>query len=423
MSDRGLAHARISIERRRKDAVRNVLSRMGIALLVLAAAACGRHTQLTPWVVPAEVPESYQALYHELDVQMHRQLPLLPAVDWGAKPGGTAFGVDLLTANSSRGDALLDTSELPATILTLDRLKALGARCVTLSIQYPVLASEHPKTAELRSFYRQVAAEARRRGFVLVAEMGTASREPELSRIAANYRGLTRRKLAAGLREMAEAVIADIRPDYLTVLSEPETQARNTGLPLAVRDFADLVRQVVKDLAHDGVKLGAGAGSWETVEYLKALAAIPELDYLDLHIYPIQHGFAYERVLKAAELARERQKAITIGAAWLYKISSREFGRIDPLAAFARDNFSFWQTLDEHFIEMTANLAREIGAEFCSFFRTNHLYGYVEYTAETGALPAGELMRRGQAAAAEGLRDGTLTRTGEFFKRNIGGGR
>jgi hypothetical protein len=396
---------------------------MGIALFLLAATACGRHTQLTPWVVPAEVPEGYQALYHELDVQLHRQLPLLPAVDLGGKPGGTAFGVELLTANGNRGEALLGETALPATILTLDRLKALGARCVSLSIPYPVLTSGYPKPAELRGFYRQVAVEARKRGFGLVAEMGTAFREPEFSPIAADYRGLTRKQLAAGLREMAEAVIADIRPDYLTVLSEPETQARNTGLAFSVRDFSDFVRQVVKDLAHAGVKLGAGAGTWETTEYIKALAAIPELDYLDLHIYPIQHGFAYERVLKAAELARAKQKAVTIGEAWLYKISSREFGRIAPLGAFARDHFSFWQTLDEHFIDMTVNLAREIGAEFCSFFWMNFFYGYVEYTAETGALPAGELMRRGQAAAAKGLRAGTLTPTGEFFKKKIGPGR
>lgn len=399
-----------------------LISRLGVVLLVLAAAACGRHTQLTPWVVPADVPETYRSLYHELDLQLHRQLPLFPPLQWSGKTPDTAFGLELLVANSNRGEALLGEQVLPATILTLERLKALGARSVSLSIQYPVLTSNYPRTPELRRFYAKIASEIRQRGFVLVAEMGTAFREPEFGQIGADYRGLTRKQLNAGLREMAEAIIADIRPDYLTLLSEPDTQARNTGLLFPVKDFSDTVRQVVKDLKHDGVKLGAGAGTWDSSEYLKALAAIPELDYLDLHIYPILHGFASERVLKAAELARSKGKKISIGEAWLYKISGRELGRIDPVEAFARDCFSFWQSLDEHFIEMMVNLARTIQAEFCSFFWMQYFYGYVDYDAETSRLPAAQLMQRSRSAAAEGILNNTLTGTGERFKEKIKGG-
>jgi hypothetical protein len=402
--------------------MRNQLYRLGVVLLILAAGACARHTQLTPWVVPAEVPETYRPLYHELDIQLHRQLPLFPPVHWGGKPTDTAFGLELLVASSNRGDALLGEQVLPATRLTLDRLKLLGARSVSLSIQYPVLTAGHPRTPELRRFYRQIAAEIRQRGFLLVAEMGTAFREPELSAIGADYQGLTRKQLNTGLRQMAEAIIEEIRPDYLTLLSEPTTQARNTGLLFSVKDFSDTVKQVAKDLPHAGVKLGAGIGTWESSDYLKALAAIPELDYLDLHIYPIQHGFAAERVMKAAELAREKGKAITIGEAWLYKISSREFDRIEPVQALSRDSFAFWQPLDEHFIEMVINLARSVRAEYCSFFWMNYLYGYVDYTEETGRLTAAELIRRGQAAAAEGILNNTLTGAGERFKQKVRGG-
>ena len=52
---------------------------------------------------------------------------------------------------------------------------------------------------------------------------------------------------------------------------------------------------------------------------------MPELDYLDFHIYPVQYGFASDRVLKAAETARAKGKRVSIGEAWLYKVSSREF--------------------------------------------------------------------------------------------------
>jgi len=49
------------------------------------------------------------------------------------------------------------------------------------------------------------------------------------------------------------------------------------------------------------------------MDYFKALAAIPELDYLDFHISAVQYGFASDRILKAVELARARGKRVSIG--------------------------------------------------------------------------------------------------------------
>ena len=172
--------------------------------------------------VPREVPENYRAIYREIDAEIDRQLPLIP-LPWGHKKTETAFGVELLAADSNRGEALLTGQVLPATALTLDHLKALGVQSVSLSLQVPVLTRSHPRAGEYREFYRKVAADIRRRGLMIIVELGSAFREPELSRIGADYRGLKRDKFGAALREMAEAVIADIRPDYLTLLSEPDT--------------------------------------------------------------------------------------------------------------------------------------------------------------------------------------------------------
>ena len=173
---------------------------------------------------------------------------------------------------------------------------------------------------------------------------------------------------------------------------------------------------MVKDLDHPGVKLGAGAGSWVSIDYFKALAAIPELDYIDFHIYPVQYGFASDRVLKAAEVVRAKGKGVSIGEAWLYKVLGREITRISPVEAFSRDVFSFWQPLDENFIRLVADLARTIDAEFCSFFWMKYLYGYIDYTAETGRLSPGQLMQLSDHAAAENILKGTLSHTGERFR-------
>jgi hypothetical protein len=368
--------------------------------------------------VPREVPENYQALYREVDAEIDRQLPLIP-LSWGQKKTGTVFGVGLLAADSNRGEALLSEQALQATALALDHLKALGVQSVSLDLHYPVLTRSHPRAVEYREFYRKVAVDIRRRGLMIVAEMGSAFREPELSRIGADYRGLKRDKFGAGLKEMAEAVVADIRPDFLTILSEPDTQTRNTGLPFSPAEFAATIRQVVKDLDHPGVKLGAGAGSWVSIDYFKALAAIPELDYIDFHIYPVQNGFASDRVLKAAEAARAKGKRVSIGEAWLYKVLGRELTRISPAEAFSRDVFSFWQPLDENFIQLVVNLARTIDAEFCSFFWLKYFYGYIDYTAETSRLSPGELMKLSDHAAAENMLKKSLTPTGERFRELI----
>jgi hypothetical protein len=368
--------------------------------------------------VPPEVPEPYREIYREIDTEIDRQLPLVP-LPWGRKKTDTAFGVELLTANSHRGEALLNERILQETALTLDRLKSLGVQSVSLSLQYPVLTRNHPRTAEYREFYRRIAGDIRKRGLLIVAEMGSAFREPELSQIRVDYRGLKRERFIAGLREMAEVIIADIRPDFLTLLSEPDTLARNTGLPFSPLDFAAAVRQVARGLDRPGVKLGAGAGAWASADYFKALADIPELDYIDFHIYPVQYGLASDRVLKAAEAARAKGKRVSIGEAWLYKVSGREFGRIPPVEVFRRDAFSFWQPLDGNFIRLVVDLARTINARFCSFFWMQHLYSYVDYTAENDRLTYEQLKRLNNSKAWENLQKGTLSPAGERLRELI----
>jgi len=391
---------------------------IGVAL-VIASSGCGRSVPGVPIdPVPGQVPEPYRVIYRELESELSQLNPIL-AAPGGRKSGPTAFGVELLVANSNRGADLLNAQVLQATTLTLDRLKQIGVKSVSLSIQYPILTRSFPETPAYREFYRKVAAEVRQHGLLLVVEMGTMFREPEFSRVPVDYKGLTRDVFNAGLREMAAAVIADIHPDYLTVLSEPDTLARNTGLAFSASQFAATVTSAVRGVDPGSTWLGAGAGTWIALDYFKALADIPELNYLDLHIYPIQHGFASNRVLRATEAAKARGKRVAIGEAWLYKVSNREFGRINPVEAFARDAYSFWQPLDERFVATVANLAHTIQAEFCSFFWMNLLYAYVDYTPETSRLAPAQLMQVSRAAAAEKILAGTLSGTGERFKNLI----
>jgi hypothetical protein len=391
---------------------------IGVAL-VIAACGCGRSVPGVPIdPVPGQVPEPYRVIYRELESELSQLDPILKA-PWGRKTSPTAFGVELLVANRNRGADLLNAQVLQATVLTLDRLKQIGVKSVSLSIPYPILTRSFPETPAYLEFYRTIAAEIRQRGLLLVVEMGTLSGAPEVGQLPVDYKGLTREHFNAGLREMAAALIANIHPDYLTVLSEPDTQARNTGLAFSASQFAATVTSAVRGLEPGSTWLGAGAGTWLALDYFKALADIPELNYLDLHIYPTQLGFASTRVLKATEAAKARGKRVAIGEAWLYKISSREFGQINPVEAFARDAYSFWQPLDERFVATVVNLSHTIEAEFCSFSGMDLLYAYVDYTPETSRLAPAQLMQVRRAAADEKILAGTLSGTGERFKNLI----
>ena len=366
----------------------------------------------------AMVPYPYRTLYNELYNKLDR---LRTAVNsqWNGKKSAVSFGVELLVANSNRGEILLTDRVFEATRLTLERLKDLGVHSIAISIQYPILTSSFPRVAEYRKFYKQVAEEIRRRGFVLIVEMGTMFREPEFSKLKINYHGLTLRQFGDELRAMAEAIITHMRPDYLTLLTEPGTQTQNTGLDFSVSNFTAIIQHVASGLNRSGVRIGAGAGTWDDMAYFKALARIPQLDYLDLHIYPIQRDFVIDRAWQVTAMAQRYNKSVSIGEAWLYKVSERELGKISPVKAFARDVFSFWQPLDIMFLETIINLSHQIQADFCSFFWMKYLYGYLDYNSKTRRLTPQQLINRVDSLAGGQILDNRLNDAGNRFKTLI----
>jgi hypothetical protein len=391
-------------------------------VLAVSLFACTRHTQITPWVVPAEVPEAYRPLYRELDVLLHRKLPLFPPLPGLGRPAGPAFGLELPFALPGPGEAAAPAGDPAPAILALERFQALAVRRVAITVPYPLLTAADPRTPAARRRLEHLAAEIRGRGFALAVRVAAdpAGERPAVG-VAAERRGAERRRLNAGLRDMSAAIIAGLRPDWLTVAAGPGAFARATGLPVTPQDFRDSVRHVVGELAHPGVRLGAGAGSWEAVDFIQELAGIAELDFVDLSLRPVQHGFVHERVSQAAGHARRAGKGVVFGEAWLAKSSGREFGVIPPLAALARDGYAFWQPLDEHFIELITMLAREVGAELAVFSGTEALFGALEYSEAAAALPPAELRARARRAAVEGLRQKTMTPTAAFLRAKIGG--
>ena len=159
------------------------------------------------------IPAEYRVLYEELSKKLGQLQAGINSVP-GAPKARIRFGVELLVANSNRGEILLTERVFKATVLTLDRLQSMGVQC----------------------------------GLAVIVEMGTLFRQPEFSQLRVDYSQLTLEKFKVQLGQMAQIVATDLKPDYLTILTEPDTQSQNTGLDFSVSNFSDTVAYVVQGL-------------------------------------------------------------------------------------------------------------------------------------------------------------------------------
>jgi hypothetical protein len=178
---------------------------------------------------------------------------------------------------------------------------------------------------------------------------------------------------------MAHLIARELKPDYLTICNEPNTEKMTMGLLQSPQQYAGTVRYVLEGLERGNTLIGGGAGTWDDLSYMTALADT-ELDYLDAHVYPLDF---LDRFLDISDIARSRNKRLVIGEAWVYKLSSNELVGLGDLAAtsriYGRDVFSFWEPVDSRFLEVLVKMARLNGYEFVSPFWSTYLYGYIDY--------------------------------------------
>lgn len=370
-----------------------IAHRKGIAALIFLLLVMG-------WGPPvqAQVPSEYQALYSELETLLAAFESRLDQKEIDQPSETVTFGMHLPMASSNRGESLLAGNLRYSLQWQLDALKTLAVPAVYVEVNFPLLArGYHENDETLRAyedFYAWLGDEIRGRGIKLIVKSQanfTSLQQQHDEKLREYYQGLEFEEYKQGRAETAVAVASIIRPDYLVVQVEPDTEEAVTGQPVNnVFNSVELIQCILGALETVNVstKVGAGLGTWhrEYQLFAEEYTQTTNIDFLDLHVYPINYDFL-ERIDTLKEIAAASDKKIAVSEAWLYKSSDMELLNPAPARFISRDPYSFWAPLDARFLVGMTRLARHHEMEYFSPFWSNYLSAYLNYD-EAHGLPA-----------------------------------
>jgi hypothetical protein len=358
----------------------------GLALLstlVLAATfGAGGASAATVGTLPpaqAAVPPQYAAQYALVASQVQAFGAIPRTVPKHPK---TTIGTELLAANGNIGAGLLAAGAISGVETELDAFQALGIRGVTVDVSFPLLLRSTPDHAAYLSFYEQVARQIRRRHLVFSVEENPVYSGTPLTALSVSYAGLTPSSYAVEQRIQAQTIIDDLKPDYLSVLTEPDTYADTFHLALDSPAAAtSLVKKELTGLKRHSTKVGAGTGTWSDPAIDRELVAHTSVDYLDVHVYPLDARFMANLAADVAT-AKAAHKPLVMDETWLNKPTPGEGeGPAGAPVNLKVKSYSFWEPLDEAYVSDMVRYARATGFTYLAFFDgARAFFGYLTWS-------------------------------------------
>ena len=361
------------------------------------------------------VPQKYRSAYDSYVAGLKRYNAYLDR-SAGNKQSAVAFGAELLAANSNRGKALLEPRTLRSIEITLDRFKEMGLQGVTVAIGYPTLTDDGPHSKEYLEFFKSVADLVHKKGMMLCVKLHVLFSGTVYSPVKTDFSKLTVEILAQKKRLMAERVISEMAPEYLTLGGEPDTEAKLTGnRKLDDPDtYAGMVRTILKDLKKGNTLVGVGQGTWATPAFAKAYAKT-DVDFINIHVYPFGKK-VLEVLSQIIATAKESNKRLILDECWLYKMLPGEGGSIASSAdVYRRDIYSFWEPADQLFLEAMAKLASQNNIEYLSPFWSHCFFAYREYDPADEKLSYQELNMKYLPEVSHNMVAGNLSKTGSYY--------
>ena len=393
----------------------------------------------TAFAQTAPVPASYQSLYSELQGKLATFDSNISS-QWNGTKFPTQFSAELLYANSNSGLLLLSAGTVAKYRAELNALKGLGVKAVVVKMGYPLLYQpflqfngDPADYAKIISFYQGVTNDVHAAGMKVIVESdaifpGFFSSGSGLN-VTGWYSSMTYNSLLTGYATVNATVATQIKPDYLNVGSEPDTQAKNTGFmqfysPAGWAAAINVLTSMIP--GSSGVKIGAGIGTWLTSDgqqFLQSILTSTNLDYIDLHVYPINTPAGSslsipQNTINLVAQAESAGKPVAFSEAWLLKTSDANYTQAnassDP-ATFSYDSYSFFAPLDQAFLQAMWKLANSKQLLFVSPFWSRYFWSYLDYNTVAN-LSAAAVTAAAEQAAAVALQNGQVTSTGQFYK-------
>ena len=370
------------------------------------------------------VPPVYKEVYDELEPKLQQ---IMTVIDqrWDGQIHPTRFSSDLQMCNTQiQKTKLLTPGVYALTVQMLDALVEMGMTTVRFNFSYPFLVSTFPDSDQYLDLFQRIVQAARDRHFTVFIKCASTNTNPQygsLDPIVANFMsGLTPARYKMEKREMIEAIIQNLQPSFLTIEEEPETMEAATGLDYSPDSLVGYIEYFLDGLDKQGSLIGAGQGSWESMTYIDRLVEIPGLDYLDIHVYPVNVDFIDDNLFTIYEKTTSHSKSLIFGECWLHKTSDQDLAaQLSPAERFKRDLFSFWYPLDSLYTRMLANFAHYSKAEIVTLYWSVLFFGNLDYQPGYESLSSDSLTSLTVPQSLQNMNNGILTPIGRFYKEII----
>jgi hypothetical protein len=171
--------------------------------------------------------------------------------------------------------------------------------------------------------------------------------------------------------------------------------------------------------------IGAGSGTWLSPDYAQSFAALPSIDFIALHFYPLTTATMSNAVALVAA-AKQHHKRLIMDELWLYKTTGRQPASTSPRQGigstadvFRLDHFSFWQAQDQQYLDILARFARAEGIEYISPFWSMYFFGYLGYNSTTAKMSYGQLVQTNSREILRNLKSQQVSQTGAYYKKLV----
>jgi len=370
--------------------------------------------------VPAKYQSNYTTLENILD-GFNASLGPTPL-----SPNKFAYSASLVPADGNQGPTLLGSSNQNTVNANLDAYQAMGVQEVEISIPYPLLSPGFPNSSQYLNYYTQLVQTVHSRGMKALVESHVAFVGTGFSSLNYSFRGLAYSDFVTGVAAQDQLIISKVKPDYIDIGTEADTEAGLTGYHQldTASGWTSFIEQLLSSLSKDGspTKIGAGAGTWNGIQFMQGFVNNPNLDFLTTHIYPLYDGSVVgdplQTLIQMGQLAQQNNKRIIISEFWPETVTSPSPPPGTGVGGEFADHQEVWgftTGIDAKTLELVAKFSEIYPVELLNAFSEQYFFAHLNYTPQLDSEGYFTLDNQINQLWAQNMRTYTVTPTGEEY--------